>query len=184
MKNPKGLEVFFIQLKSNWTGDSGFSYAAAHLLKKTKTKTNAERQHVTAASSQSLLTFVSGSPSVAACSTVCLRSSMVSSSMFLSTWSFSTCPRSAVPPASSSWFGGGEGKRCEGVGRRGGAEDEQREEGERVRDNDKAATCRWPTTETCFTSTSHTPSCKKTTKYRKKFINVTMAVYLFNFDKY
>lgn len=65
------------------------------------------------------LTFVSSSASVAVCSTVCLRSSMVSSSMFLSTWSFSTSPRSAVPPASSSWFGGGEEGKTgeEGLGR-------------------------------------------------------------------
>lgn len=123
-----------------------------------KQKQNAEHQHVTGASSQSSLTFVSGSPSVA-CSTVCLRSSMVSSSMLLSTWSFSTSPRSTVPPASSSWFGGGEGKTGEGVERRGGERRSRRwtkRRGERVRDNDKAAACHWPTPETCFISTSHT----------------------------
>lgn len=53
---------------------------------------------------KSLITFVSSSGLVAVCSTACFRSSIVSSNMFLSSWSFSTSSLSVVPLTNSSSF--------------------------------------------------------------------------------
>lgn len=69
-----------------------------------------------------LITFVSGSGKVPVCSTVCFRSSIVSSNMFLSSWSFSTSSFSAVPLTSSSFE---MTKGRSGAERRNGREEEQ-----------------------------------------------------------